>query len=151
MSLEFRIIRLGVFKSLAADLAQAHFAEASSYRKELKLDMDWGTYAQYDQAGLLSIVGVFDDNFIVGYSFVIKAPVLLHKQVTMGIVQFIYLKPDYRKGRNGVRLIKYSETVAKVMGCEYVTFSISQQQKRIYKLFALLGYKLREAVFSKKV
>jgi GNAT superfamily N-acetyltransferase len=149
--LAYRIMGLRAFHALSPDLAKAHFTEASSYNKELELDMNWEVYSSYEQAGLLQIAGAFDDKRLVGYAFVIKVPNLLHKQVVFGMVQFIYLDPAYRKGRNGLRLIKFAENIAKVLGCNYVTFSISKKQSQVLKMFTGLGYSLREAVISKRL
>src|SRR5258706_43857 len=111
--LTFRLMDLESFYNQVHELSAAHFQEASSYNGELDLDMDWETYARYYNAGVLKIVSAWHGKEFVGYAFVIKVPVLLHKSVLMGMVQFIYLKPEYRKGRNGLKLIRYAENVAK--------------------------------------
>ena len=136
---------------LAEDLFLDNFQEASSYNGELDLDVNFEFYQRYDDLGLVKFIGAFDGNGLVGYSILLEVPFIAHKHTTLAQCQVIYLKPEYRKGSNGVRFIKFVENVARAINCQYLQIGIPKKQKKVHNLFVDLGYKLREATFSRRL
>ena len=155
MSLTYRVIGLD-------DLAQADsllrlgYNEAASTAKQFPLKVNWQQYRRVADAGLLHICGCFDGTTLVGFVGLTKLMELWGLNSFVAVVGAIYLSPDYRKGMNGYRLIRYAERLALAVDCVEIKFSVSRRSKnRLGKpranLFANLGYQFREAVFAKRL
>ena len=151
MSLEFRLITLQELRALEAGMLQAHFEEGSTYREEAPLNVDWAGYEQHERRGTCLTVGAFDGPRLVGYSGVARVPDLFYSSIVSGVLQLIYLKPAYRKGMNGFRLLRYMMRLAKALGCNQFTVSVSRGRKREAQWIASLGFKHRELVFTKSL
>src|ERR1700685_2621829 len=120
--LTFRMIRIDEMFHRSKDLSVANYEEASSYFRELDLNVNWVVYKNFDAMGLVKWLGAFDKTEMVGYAVFVEAPNLFHCQTKMGICSVIYLDPKYRRGSAGVRFIKYVENVARALDCNYMQF-----------------------------
>jgi GNAT superfamily N-acetyltransferase len=114
------------------------------------------SYQRFYDAGVLCVVGCFSDSILVGYGVVIKLPELWGLGGFVADVVSIYLLPEYRKGLNGFRLIRFVENAARVLECKEIKVSVSRRSKDKLgrprtNLFAKLGYSFREAVLVKRL
>lgn len=155
MRLQYRIIGLGDI-SQAQDLLEAAYNESASTAKQYPLKVNWQQYQRFADAGLLHICGCFDGDTLVGFVWVIKLLELWGLDGFVADVTAIYLKPEYRKGVNGYKLIRYAEKLAVAIDCKEIKFSVSrrsksQRGKARTHLFTNLGYQFREAVFVKRL
>lgn len=148
--LRFRPITLAALRR-AEPMIQQHYAEGSTYRNEVPLRVNWERYQQQEDFGLLVVVGAFDGEELVGYAPICKVPSLFYSDILSAHVQVVYLKPEYRKGRNGLRFMRYLETTAKVLGCNELRLSVSRGRQREAKLAVHLGFKARELVVTKSL
>jgi GNAT superfamily N-acetyltransferase len=144
------------------DLAQAHdllalgYNESASTARQYPLKVDWAQYRKFADAGMLHICGCFDGGALIGFVGITKLLELWGLSGFVADVAAIYLHPNYRKGYNGYRLIRYAEKIALALDCKEIKFSISRRSKSHLgkaraNLFASLGYQFREAVFVKRL
>lgn len=155
MGLQYRIIGLSDLAQ-AQDLLKLGYNESASTAKQYPLRINWAQYQKYADAGLLHLCGSFDGGTLAGFVGIIKSMELWGLGGFTADVVAIYLHPDYRKGFNGFRLIRYAERVALAVDCKEIKFSISRRSKSHLgkpraSLFANLGYQFREAVFVKRL
>lgn len=155
MSLTYKIIGLREL-SEANDLLHLGYNESASTAKQHSLSIDWQQYQRFVDAGMLHICGCFDGNTLVGFVGIIKLLDLWGLGGYIADVSAIYLHPDYRKGMNGFKLIRYAEKIALALDCIEIKFQVSRRSKSHTgkpraNLFASLGYKFREAVFVKRL
>jgi GNAT superfamily N-acetyltransferase len=155
VKLQFRIIGLGDLAQ-AQELLATGYNEAASTARQYPLSINWAQYQKFVDAGLLHICGCFNGNTLVGFVAIIKLLELWGLNDFVADVAAVYLLPDYRKGTNGYRLLRYAEKVAIAVDCKEIKFSVSRRSKSSKgkpraNLFANLGYQFREAVFVKRL
>jgi len=155
VSLRFHIIGLGDIAQ-AQDLLTEAYNESASSAKQYPLNVNWAQYQKFSDAGLLYICGCFNGSALVGFVCVIKSLELWGLGGFVADVTAIYLKPEYRKGLNGYKLIRQSEKLALAIDCKEIRFSVSRRSKNHLgksraNLFATIGYQFREAVFTKRL
>jgi GNAT superfamily N-acetyltransferase len=155
VSLRYRIVGLGDMHQ-AQDLLVAAYNESASSAKQYPLNVNWVQYQKFSDAGLLHICGCFDGATLVGFVLVIKSLELWGLGGFVADVTAIYLRPEYRKGLNGYRLIRQAEKLATAIDCREIRFSVSRRSKSHRgkaraNLFATIGYQFREAVFTKRL
>ena len=81
---------------------------------------DLSRYAELAEMGLLVLLGVFTaDSQLVGYASVFLNT-HLHKRHTVAVIDAIFIKKEYRIGRNGLLLIEACEVTAKNKGAKEV-------------------------------
>lgn len=153
MNLAYRVIGLRDLAE-AQDLLEAGYEESASMAKQYPLDINWQQYQRFVELGLLHICGCFDGDTLVGFVGLTKLLELWGLGGFSADVSAIYLHPDYRKGLNGYRLIRFAERLALAVDCREIRFSVSRRSrshlgKPRANLFASLGYQFREAVFVK--
>lgn len=154
--LSTRLIGLADFYRLAQDLILNNFQETGPSKEDRELDLNWDMIQNLFNAGWLHIAGLLKDDKLVGYAFVLKVPNLLHKSVSTCLIHTVYVAKEYRKGRNGLMLIKYAENLARALDAEELRVAISRfsktrQDKPLTDLFAVLGYDFQEVIYSKRV
>ena len=155
MSLTYRIIGLNEL-ARAQGLLDLGYDEAASTARQHPLKLDWAQYRRIADAGMLYVCGCFDRGTLVGFVGITRLMDLWGLGGFVADVAAIYLHPDYRRGFNGYKLIRYAEKVALATDCKEIKFSVSRRSKgRSGKprtsLFASLGYQFREAVFVKRL
>jgi len=151
MILRFELLPLARFKLVSAEMLAEHFEEGSTYKGEAPLSVNWSQYQGLEDAGILYIAGAYDGKELVGYAVLCRIPNLFYSSIVAGVVQVLYLRPTYRKGRAGVRLVRYLEALARAVGCNELRLSVSRGRDRERDLFVKLGFKFREAVFTVKI
>lgn len=154
--LRCQIIGLDQFYDLAQDLIKENFLETSPTKGDHEFNLNWEMIEHTDKAGWLHIAGAFSGDELVGYALVLKVPNLLHAHIKTCILHTIYISKDYRKGRAGIRLIKFAENMARALDAEELRVAISRhsktrQDKPLSNLFTVLGYGFKEVLYSKRV
>jgi GNAT superfamily N-acetyltransferase len=132
----------------AGPLLEAHYREVAHYQDKVALAPIWEQYKQLERKGDFILMCARKDGELVGYAgwFVRMHP--HYAGCMIGANDVIYLKPEHRRGRVGLRLITESEYLLKVLGVDRVTWHVkpSLDWSPILKR---LGYQLEEMVYGK--
>ena len=149
--MRFNISTVHEAREFLVPLFEKHWEEVCQYKDTFKLNPDWDTYYALEKLGLLvSIVAENDTNEIVGYSVFILQPHQHYKDQLVAKNDILYLLPEYRVGRNALRLIQYSEKILKEMEVSFVTMH-SKVKQDFGRLLSLLKYDAHEIIYAKEL
>jgi ribosomal protein S18 acetylase RimI-like enzyme len=100
------------------------------------------------------LLGVLTENDkVVGFIAGVKSPLLANPNVLTGTELAWWVEPDYRKGRKGISLMLFIESLAKQQGIKYWNM-ISMESSNpdvANKIYERLGYKKTETSFTKEL
>lgn len=80
----------------ANGLMAAHWAESGTFRDILRLNFRHDYYQAMEAAGRLDILVVRDHAEMVGYAILMAQPYSRDRNATMGTIDILYARPDYR-------------------------------------------------------
>jgi len=118
--------------------------------KEFELDPDWDMFARCAEAGLLRTFTVRNDAELIGYMIFFIKPHPHYRTCKTAFDDLYYLKPEYRKGRIGIRMFQYAEKVLKANGISRIIMGTKVHLDNS-KLLNYLGYRLTDKVFTKLI
>lgn len=147
-------------------LMRAHWDEVGFYR-DMPIDPDFDQYREHERRGALRLYTVRCAGHLVGYAtYVIGHP--LHYRTVLSAQQAtLFLHPEYRRGRAGVKFIAYTELLLGAEGVQVVIQHV--KLPRGFKLagglrdilvrlthgFAALlerrGYELQDLLYTKRL
>lgn len=129
------------------ELFPLHYEELC-VTKDFPLAPDYDAYKRLADCGMLRCVTVRADEELVGYIIFIIQPHLHYMTCKTAFEDIYYIRPDFRKGRVGIRLFKYAEEVLKGIGVNRVIMHTKIHMDNS-KLFEYLGYKWTDKLFTK--
>lgn len=102
-------------------------------------DPDWKLYKGLEDTGRLRVtVGRNDRGQVKAFCVVVLGP-HAHYACIQGTVPLLFLHPDYRKGAEGMRLVRLSERAAEKAGAQlFVTHG--GMHNGVYRLFEGMHY-----------
>ena len=152
MRLVFRVERLSEIKDEVLPLIAAHHEEIE--QSTIPLDPDWETYETLEEQGMyLAITARCGQTFaLAGYAGFYLLPRMPHsKDRSLAQSDVFYIKPEARKGINGVRMLRFADSVLfGDMAYTHVALSCKVNHST-EALFRRLGYRPIEATFLKGV
>lgn len=126
-----------------------HWAELALNRDAVELACDEAKYEYGEANGNLHIVTARDDGRLVGYYYGMLLHHLHYKNAGLMCYTDVYfLKPEYRKGSNGVRFLLWVMESLKACGVVKLYMSTKVHQDH-GDLFEALGMKCSDRVFTK--
>ncbi len=134
----------------AQRLLEAHWEEIALNKGKIALNPDWDAYEALEEAGKLLIFTAREDNKLIGYFVVLVGVNLHYKDHVFATNDILYLDKDYRKGRIGLKLIKFAEKCLKDDGVSVLTIN-TKVHKPFDTLMEYLGFNLIERVYSKYI
>ena len=91
------------------ELGSAHWHETMEYyRDKQPFNPSFERYDSYAKAGWLVAFTVRDQGKMVGYGLMYVVP-SMHTQSLIAVEDTMFILPEYRQGRNGLRLYEYVE------------------------------------------
>jgi len=129
-------------------LIQLHYDEIALNKEYIPLDPDWDAYKKLADSGNLLIVAARRDGNLVGYAVFFLMQHIHYKSTKIANNDILYLHPDYRQGRLGIRLIKDSETACRFRGVNKILWHI-KFAKDFRTIFYRLGYADEDAIVGK--
>lgn len=134
----------------AQKLIEDHWEEIALNKDKIALNPDWDAYQDLELSGKLKIFTARDKDKLVGYFVVLVGPNLHYKDHLFAVNDILYLDKEYRKGRTGIKLIKFAERCLKTDGV-----SVLNINTKVHKPFDILmehmGFGLVERVYSKYI
>ena len=128
-------------------LFPAHYEELC-VTKDFPLMPDYDAYKRLADAGQVVCIVCMDDDEVVGYIVFLVQPHLHYKTCLTAFEDIYYLKPEYRKGRTGIKMFKYAEEVLKSVNVNRIIMHTKVHLDNS-RLFEYLGYKNSDKLFTK--
>lgn len=101
-------------------------------------DVDWATYLKAQEIGRLIVITGRADGALKGGCCVVLGP-HPHYACISGSLPLLFIHPDCRRGREGVRLLKTAEAEAEKAGCQLL-MTHGGIHNGVYRLFEATGY-----------
>ena len=134
----------------ALPLLLDHYNEIALNKETTPFDPSWEQYWTLEQAGVLHIVTARDEGKLVGYSAYILLKRNLHYALSVAESDIFYLAPEYRKGLNGARMLKFAEDSLRALGVQrIVTKTKLTPEHDLGPLLERLGFAPIERVYVK--
>lgn len=131
-------------------LLERHWKDIAVNKDKIKLNPDWDAYHSLEQDGKLKIFTAREQGELVGYFVVIVHRNLHYKDHLFASNDVIFLHPDHRKGRTGIKLVQFSEKCLKEDGVSVLAIN-TKVHKPFDKLMQFLGFSLVERIYSKYI
>ena len=124
--------------------------EEIEYNKSIRgLEPDWEAYGQLEYNRMLKIFSCRDSGKLVGYMTVFIGPNLHDKGNFVAAQDILFLTKEYRKGRTGLKLIKFAEDCLREDG--FKSLFITTTTDEAARLMLGIGYELVEKKFEKEL
>jgi GNAT superfamily N-acetyltransferase len=102
-------------------------------------DPDWLMYKTLEAAGRLRVIVGRNDRWQVkAFAVVVLGP-HAHYACIQGTVPLLFLHPDYRKGSEGIRLVRLLEKAAEEAGAQIIV-THGGMHNGVYRLFEGMHY-----------
>lgn len=130
-------------------LIEQHYEEIALNKELIPLDPNWDQYAALAAAGKLLIVCARNEqNELIGYTVFFVNYHIHYQSTLVANNDLIWLHPDYRRGRLGIRLLKDSETACKHRGVDKIVWHI-KFARDFRNILYRLGYADEDAIVGK--
>jgi GNAT superfamily N-acetyltransferase len=116
----FAVERFEQCRGDAAALLKDHWREIALDQDVIELDPDWEKYAALAKDGALHVVTARDGGELVGYHLSVIRPHLHYKASLTCFSDVMYLKPEYRQGLTGYKLIRFFRDSVKARGVQKI-------------------------------
>ena len=119
-------------------LHAAHWSETETYRHGVQLNPDYAYMVNAERSGRFILFTVRHEGLLVGNCMMYLSR-STHTQKWVAEEDTIFILPEYRKGRLGVRLIRYVEDVLRNMGITEIRITV-KTVNTVAKLMMRMGY-----------
>ena len=131
-------------------LLELHREELATYKHLMILKPDMEKYQTLQKAGNLIGLGLFDGEKIVGYSIFILTNALHYCDLKIGQNDIIYIHPDYRNTKWGIKLIHESEKAMREHDRKMIMWH-GKENTNFAALMPKMGYIVQDIMFSKEL
>jgi hypothetical protein len=125
---------------------QAHHDEVGP--KGFPMDPDYESYSEYADLGMLHVVTARLGAELVGYHVSIVTGALHYRSCVTALVDGYYLRPDCRKGMNGINFLKFVDLSLQSIGVNRV-YTTTTAHSNKGAIFERLGYTAHELTYTK--
>ena len=132
------------------ELIRLHWEEIALNKELIKLNPDWDAYHTLENSDKLKIFTARIKEELVGYFVVITGSNLHYKDHVFAVNDILYLSKEHRKGRTGLKLIKFAEKCLKKDGVSVLSIN-TKVHKPFDSLMEYMGFNLIERVYSKYI
>lgn len=131
-------------------LFQDHWDEIALNKQVMALKPDMPRYKAMAEAGNLLVLGAWQDGALVGYSVNFVMQHLHYADLRICSNDLLFVSPEVRKGRVGLRLIRATEVAAKDVGARLMLWH-GKPNTTLVEIMPALGYGVQDVIFSKEV
>lgn len=147
--LTYQLERWAEFVRDGEKLFPEHYAELARDQHWIKLDINYDLYVDADARGIGHIATVRDSGDLVGYTILAVMPHLHYRSAgLMAMIDVYYLKPAYRKGGTGAKMILFAERTLREKGVKKIYFSTKVHMDN-GPLLKALGFTHSDNVYTK--
>ena len=129
-------------------LIELHYEELTLHKQVIKLDPDWNRYKSLADQKMITIITARDKGVLIGYSLFFVSPHIHYKNNIMANNDVLYLHPDYRQGRTGLKLIRKCEQVLQEQQVDKIVWHV-KYAKDFRQILYRLGYEDEDALVGK--
>lgn len=129
-------------------LIELHYEELTLHKQVVKLDPDWNRYKSLADQGMITIITARDKGVLIGYSLFFVSPHIHYKNNIMANNDVLFLHPDYRQGRTGLKLIRKCEQVLQELKVDKIVWHV-KYAKDFRQILYRLGYEDEDALVGK--
>lgn len=130
-------------------LLEAHWLEIAHYQ-DIPVKCDYGSYLKLEANGLLRIYTVRNSN-LIGYAIFVVAKSLHYNDSLQARQDVLYLAPEFRRGRIGIRFIDWCDEQLKAEGVQVVYHHVKDAAPALGILLARRGYTLVDHIYAKRL
>jgi GNAT superfamily N-acetyltransferase len=133
-------------------LCHRHKDEIAHYA-DIPLNIDKGAYEKAEAAGILKVYTArsVPDFALIGYAIYFIGPNMHYRDSIQARQDVVYLAPEWRKGRLGMRLIAYADDRLRDWGVQVCHHHQKLAHPAIGKVLEHLGYEAVEQIWSKRL
>jgi hypothetical protein len=125
-----------------------HYEELTLHKQVVKLDPDWNRYKSLADQNMITIITARDKGILIGYSLFFVNSHIHYKNNIMANNDVLYLHPDYRQGRTGLKLIRKCEQVLQEQQVDKIIWHV-KYAKDFRQILYRLGYEDEDALVGK--
>ena len=129
-------------------LIELHYEELTLHKQVVKLDPDWNRYKSLADQNMITIITARDKGILIGYSLFFVNSHIHYKNNIMANNDVLYLHPDYRQGRTGLKLIRKCEQVLQEQQVDKIVWHV-KYAKDFRQILYRLGYEDEDALVGK--
>ena len=133
----------------ARPILEAHWLEIGLDRDIIPLDVDYEKYCQLHENHKIIIVTARNEGALVGYIAAIISSHLHYRSTLFATLDVFYLKPEFRRGMNGLNLFLEMERALKWRDVRKVIGQTKLEGKDVSAVYRYLGWKPIETLFAK--
>lgn len=133
------------------DMLRAHYDEVALHKDLMVLRPRWEVYHLMQEAGTLFALGARVDGLLVGYSASFIADHLHYASLRYAQNDVLFVAPEHRKTRLGIRLISETETEAKARGARMMLWHAKPQTPLDFLLSRSDRYSVQDVIYSKRL
>jgi len=131
-------------------LFEKHYQEIAWKKDKIKLNVDYKKYESIFKLGQLKIYTAREDGLIIAYAWWFVITHLHYMDCMKAMNDVLYVDPDKRGGRTGIKLIQFSELELKKLGVHTIGMHIKKSFD--WGIVAeRLGYEPVETLYEKFV
>lgn len=129
-------------------LIELHYEELTLHKQVIKLDPDWNRYKSLADQNMITIITARDKGVLIGYSLFFVSPHIHYKNNIMANNDVLFLHPDYRQGRTGLKLLRKCEQVLQEQQVDKIVWHV-KYAKDFRQILYRLGYEDEDALVGK--
>jgi GNAT superfamily N-acetyltransferase len=137
----------GKFETLAP-LLRAHWCDLATNKELMVLKPDESRYLCLEKAGVLHCLFMYNDDKLIGYSANLLGPHLHYADLICLMNDVIFVDPEFRRGGAGLKLIRATEVMGRVLGAKFITFH-GKPDTVLTGVMPRIEYDVQDVVFSK--
>jgi GNAT superfamily N-acetyltransferase len=119
-------------------IQQGYWEEVAGPFHQFPPDVDWKTYLIAQQTGKLKVLCGRVDGVLKAGAFIVITP-HSHYACIAASLPLLFVHPDYRRGREGLRLVKRAEDEAVKAGAQLM-MTHGGVHNGVYRLFEAMKY-----------
>ncbi|HEY5993656.1 MAG TPA: GNAT family N-acetyltransferase [Gallionellaceae bacterium] len=149
---EFKIVETTVSDKVAElfPLLQLHRDELATNKALMELAPNVDAYRALEQSGALLALVAYREEEIVGYSINFIGQHMHYSGLRYAHNDALYVAPEHRGGRLGLRLMRETERLAKEKGARMMMWH-AKTDTTLEKLMTRTGYAVQDIIFSKEI
>lgn len=112
-------------------------------------DVDWKMYLTAQERGMLRVITGRDAGVLKGGSVIVIGP-HPHYACVSASLPLLFIDPEYRRGREGLKLVRMSEQVASEAGAQLM-MTHGGVHNGVFRLFEFMEYQDFGRYFVKRI
>lgn len=129
-------------------LIKLHWKEIANWKNEIPLEPRWEEIHGLEREGRIALITLREAGELIGYSMFVLNIHLHYRSLTVATNDILYVRPDKRKSRLGLQLIKESQKYVKEIGATKITWHMKPHMN-FSAILEKLGYTHEELVYGK--